>query len=137
MNNNNNKYSKVSLPKFEEDSGVLTVLDKINELVDWDIKRVYWLTDVKGQRGAHCVKGERKIYLILSGSCTARIFDGKNWYEEKITSPNEALIFKEDLWREFDNFSDNSVLCVLSNMHYDKSKYILDLEEFKNYKQNE
>lgn len=132
--NENNQYVRLSLPKYEEESGVLTVLDKIEGLIDWNVKRVYWLTDVKSQRGAHCVKGERKIYLMFSGSCIARIFDGKNWYEEKIIGPNDALIFNTDLWREFDDFSENSVLCVLSNMHYDKSKYILDLEEFKKFK---
>lgn len=114
-------------------TGCLTVMDKIDELVPWQIKRSYWLTDATGQRGAHCVKGEKKFYIMAQGSCQMRIFDGVNWYQEILKGPSEAIEFKADLWREVSDFSKNAVMFTLCNDHYDRSKYITDLEEFIKY----
>lgn len=126
-------FVKHHLPTFSDSRGDLTVFDKLDELVDWQIKRSYWATNTKMPRGGHCVKGEKKFYVMAQGSCKARIFDGKEWFEVELNGPGDVLEFKTDLWREFVDFSENSVMFTLCNMAYDKSKYITDLSEFKEY----
>jgi hypothetical protein len=133
---NNDLYRKHVLASHVDDRGTLTVFDKIDQLVPWTVKRSYWITDVAGQRGAHCVKGEKKFYVMARGSCTMRIFDGSDWHEEKLHGPSEMIEFRADLWREIKDFSEGAVLFTLCNEHYDRSKYITSLEEYNKYINN-
>lgn len=128
-----NYFVKHQIATFTDTRGDLTVFDKLDEIVDWQIKRSYWVTNTKLPRGGHCVKGERKFYVMAQGSCKARIFNGKHWTEVELKGPGDALEFKADLWREFVDFSEGSVMFTLCNMHYDKSKYILDVKEYEEY----
>ncbi|MGL5831465.1 MAG: sugar 3,4-ketoisomerase [Candidatus Altimarinota bacterium] len=129
----NNLFKKITIPTFPDARGDLTVFDKLDEIVDWQIKRSYWVTNTKLSRGGHCVKGEKKFYVMAQGECLAKLYDGEKWYEVPLKGPGEALELKGDMWREFVDFSENSVMFTLCNMHYDKSKYILDLKEFEEY----
>lgn len=126
-------FVKHQLSTATDARGDLTAFDKLDEIVDWQIKRSYWVTDTKLARGGHCVKGEKKFYVMAQGSCLAKIYDGMNWFEVQLNGPRDVLEFKGDLWREFHDFSENSVMFTLCNMHYDKSKYILDLKEYDQY----
>jgi len=126
-------FVKHVIPTYSDARGDLTVFDKLDEIVDWQIKRSYWVTNTKLPRGGHCVKGEKKFYVMAQGRCLARLYDGTNWYEVPLTGPGDALELKSDMWREFVDFSEGSVMFTLCNMQYDKSKYILDLEEFVTY----
>lgn len=109
------------------------MLDKLDQMVDWPVKRSYWLSNVKTARGGHCVKGERKFYIMAKGSCRFKIYDGSNWYEINLEGPGEALELRADLWREVDRFSENSVMFTLCNLYYDKSQYIFDIKEYEKY----
>ncbi len=126
-------FVKHTLKTFSDERGDLTVLDRIDELVDWPVKRSYWSTNTRLPRGGHCVKGERKFYVMAQGSCKARIYDGKKWTEIVLNGPADVLELKADLWREFVDFTENSVMFTLCNLYYDKSLYILDLREYENY----
>jgi dTDP-4-dehydrorhamnose 3,5-epimerase-like enzyme len=129
----NNLFKKITIPTHPDARGDLTVFDKLDEIVDWQIKRSYWVTNTKLPRGGHCVKGEKKFYVMAQGECLAKLYDGEKWYEVPLKGPGEAIELKNDMWREFVNFSEHSVMFTLCNMHYDKSKYILDLKEFEEY----
>jgi hypothetical protein len=123
-------FIKHFLTTHSDERGNLTVLDKIDQLVNWTVKRSYWITDALAARGGHCVKGERKLYIMAQGSCKVRIFDGRKWYDLTLQGPGEALELKADLWREMDDFSPNSVMFSLCNLYYDKSQYIFDINEY-------
>ena len=126
-------YRRHQLVCHTDDRGSLTVLDKIDQLVSWPVKRSYWITDSNKQRGAHCVKGERKFYVMAKGTCTMKIFDGKEWYEERLNGPTDVIEFRADLWREVCDLTPDAVLFTLCNDYYSKESYITDLEEFKKY----
>jgi WxcM-like, C-terminal len=126
-------FVKHSINTFTDERGDLTVLDKIDEMFDWQVKRAYWVTGTKLPRGGHCVKGERKIYIMAQGTCKAKLFDGKSWHELELNGPSDALETKADIWREFTDFSEHAVMFTLCNVHYDKSKYIMDIEKYKKY----
>ena len=66
----------------------------------------------------------------MQGTMTARIHDGKEWHEFNIQGPDDAIVMDEMCWREFKNFSPGSVLMAISNMNYEKDKYIYDFEVF-------
>jgi len=126
-------FRKHFFTTHQDDRGNLTVLDKIDQLVSWPVKRSYWITDTKAARGGHCVKGERKFYVMAQGSCRVKIYDGRNWYDITLNGPGEALELRADLWREMEDFSENSVMFTLCNLYYDKSQYIFDINEYSQY----
>lgn len=127
------KFKLHKLKTFTDERGELTVFDKIDEIVDWQVKRSYWVTNTKLPRGGHCVKGEKKFYVMAQGSCKVKIYDGEKWDEVILQGPTDILEFKEDLWREFTDVSEHAVMFTLCNGHYDKDKYITDIEAFETY----
>lgn len=123
------KFKKIQLKTFEDERGKLTPIE-LPDYIDWPVKRVYYVTDVKEARGGHAVRGEKKMYIMMQGSCKARLHDGDEWHEFEMNGPSEALLMQEMCFREFTDFSQGSVLAIISNMSYDPEAYIYDLDEF-------
>lgn len=122
------KFKIVDFKVFEDERGKLTPLE-LKDYISWEVKRFYYVTEVKMARGGHAVRGEKKIYVMMQGQAKARIHDGVKWNEE-ILKANQGLIMEETCFREFTDFSEGTVLAVLSNMNYDPESYIYDLAEF-------
>ncbi len=123
-----NKFKVIDFKVFEDERGKLTPVE-LKDFVEWEVKRLYYVTDVKGARGGHAVRGEKKIYIMMQGEAVAKIHDGKEWHEQKL-SANQGLLMEQTCYREFDGFSEGSVMAVLSNMNYDPDSYIYDLADF-------
>lgn len=126
----------IKIPTFTDERGSLSAAE-LKDYIDWKPERIYYVTDVKQKRGGHAVIGEKKIYICVQGEITARIHDGERWEEYKLKGPDDALIMDEMNYREFDDFSQGAVLLSISNMNYDKSKYIYDFDEFISYKNSQ
>lgn len=122
---------KIELPTHSDARGDLSVAE-LHNYIDWPVKRVYYVANVTQDRGGHTVKGEKKIYIMMQGSCTAKFFDGNNW-EVISLKQHEGIILDRDLWREFEDFSSDAVLAAISNVNYDENLYIRDIEEYKQY----
>ncbi len=123
------KFKLIKIPTHTDPRGNLSAIE-LHEYVNWVPKRVYYVTNVTQDRGGHAVRGEKKIYVCVQGTMTARIHDGKEWHEFGLFGPDDAIIMNEMCWREFKNFSPGAVLMAVSNMNYEKDKYIYDFEVF-------
>ncbi len=123
------KIKRIQLPTHEDERGKLSVIE-LKDYVDWPVKRVYYVTDTKKDRGGHAVRGEKKMYVCMQGTMLARIHDGKEWHEFQLEGPSDALIMNEMCWREFTGFSEGAVLMAISSMNYEPDTYIFDMEEF-------
>ncbi len=123
------RFQKIQFKTFEDERGKLTPIE-LTEYINWPVKRVYYVTDVKESRGGHAVRGEKKIYIMMQGSCKARLHDGEKWHDVGLKGPSEGILMEEMCFREFSDFSEGSVLAIVSNMPYDPDAYIYDLEEF-------
>ncbi len=123
------KIILIKLPTHADARGNLSSIE-LKNYVDWKPKRIYYVTDVHGTRGGHAVIGEKKIYVCAQGSVKAKIHDGKKWHNFNLNGPNEALLVNCMCWREFSDFAPHTVLMAISNMNYDKKKYIYDFEKF-------
>jgi len=126
------KLKKITLKNFVDDRGTLTAIE-LKDFVDWQAKRVYYLTDVTKARGGHAVKGEKKIYICQKGSIKARLHDGEQWHEFELNGPGDAILMNEMCFRDFYEFSADAVLMAISSVNYNPEDYIYDLDEFKNY----
>jgi len=120
---------KTKIPTFADERGKLSVVE-FHHFVDWEPKRLYYVTDVSKERGGHAVKGEKKIYICVQGTISGRIHDGKEWEEFEMHGPEDAIIVNDICYREFKHFSKGAVLLSVSNMPYQKENYINDFDEF-------
>lgn len=123
------KFEIVKFKTFTDERGSLTPVE-LKDFIDWDVKRLYYVTDVKLPRGGHAVRGEKKIYVMMQGEAKAKIHDGEKWHEVMLKGPDMALNMHETCFREFYDFTEGAVLAVLSNMNYDPESYIYDLNDF-------
>ncbi len=123
------KFRRVKIPTHSDPRGKLSAVE-LKDYIDWIPKRVYYVTGVTLDRGGHAVRGEKKIYVAMEGTMTARIHDGKKWHEFEMNGPEDAIVMDGMCWREFKNFSKGAVLTAISNMNYEKDKYIYDFELF-------
>ncbi|PIR54731.1 hypothetical protein COU74_03185 [Candidatus Peregrinibacteria bacterium CG10_big_fil_rev_8_21_14_0_10_36_19] len=127
-----NKVEQIKLPTFKDERGPLTVIE-LKDFLDFEVKRIYYVTDVKAARGGHAVKHEKKMYVCQYGSCMAKFHDGEKWIEFEMKGPDDAIVMKEMCFREFYNFSEDAVLMAISSVNFVAEDYIYDLDEFINY----
>lgn len=123
------KVRKIKLRSFKDERGVLTAIE-LKDYVEWEVKRVYYVTDVTQARGGHAVRGEKKMYVCQKGTVKARFHDGEEWREFSLSGPDDALIMSEMCFREFYDFSADAVLMAISSVNYAAEDYIYELEEF-------
>ena len=123
------RLEQVKFPTFNDERGSLVPVE-LKDYIDWEVKRVYYLVDVKSDRGGHCVKDEKKIYVCQKGSLKCRFHDGKDWVSFEMTGPDDAIVMEGDYYREFTDFSEDAVLMAISSVNYDSNDYIYDLDEF-------
>jgi hypothetical protein len=127
-------YEKVDFKVLGDERGNLTPIE-LKDFVAWEAKRMYYLTNVTLPRGGHTVIGERKIFVMAQGSTRVKIFDGENWFEEELHQ-HQGIVIKDDLWREFDNFSPGAVLIALNSTNHDESKYIRNMDDYIAYRKS-
>jgi hypothetical protein len=123
------KFKLVKIPTHTDSRGSLSAVE-LKDYVDWPVKRVYYVTGVTLDRGGHAVRGEKKIYVCMQGKVKARIHDGIKWHEIELIGPDDGIVMDEMCWREFKDFEAGTVLTAISNMNYEKDKYIYDFDEF-------
>ena len=129
---------KIQLPKFTDPRGNLSFVEQLNH-IPFEIKRTYWIYDVPGgeSRGGHAFRRNQEFIVALSGAFDVIVDDGK---EKKTFSLNRSyygLYIPAGLWREMDNFSTNSLALEFGSIHYDRSDYIVDYEQYLKLKVNE
>ena len=111
----------IDLPTFGDESGKLTVIEKV---LPFEIKRFYYVYDVKSIRGGHRHHKTIQALVCLGGSCEIYINNNK---EEKVVlldAPNKCLIVEPEDWHTMDKFSKGSTLLVFASEYYDVNDYI-------------
>ncbi len=112
-------------------TGNLVALEK-GEDFPFEIKRVYyiWGTEQNIVRGKHAHHNLEQVIVCTSGSCDFTLDNGETRETIHLNSPSQGLYIKQNLWREFTNFSRDCVVMVLASEHFDEKDYIRDYEEF-------
>jgi len=112
---------KIQLPCFSDERGNLTVIE---DAIDFEIKRIYYIYNARSQRGGHRHKKAIQALVSVSGSCEIYINDGKEEEWVVLDNPNECLILDPKDWHTMDKFSEDSILLVISSEKYDIDDYI-------------
>lgn len=125
-------YKLINFPIKGNYEGSLVPIEG-NKDIPFDIKRVYyiWGTSYNAVRGRHSHRNLEQVIICISGSCDFTLDDGNNKKKLHLSSPNQGLYIKHNIWREFTNFSKDCVILVLASEYYSESDYIRDYEQFK------
>ena len=112
----------IELPTHADPRGSLTVLEK---KLPFEIKRAYWMTDLKGEaRGRHRHLLTRQALVCLQGACEVFIQIKGETQTYLMDKPNEILLLEPQDWHELRNFRDNPVILVFASHHYDPNDYV-------------
>lgn len=114
-----------------DDRGSLVALESAKN-IPFEIKRVYYIFDTKSDvvRGLHAHKDLLQVMVCLKGSCRVVLDNGSNKEQVVLDTPDKGLLLDSMMWREMHDFSENCVLLVLANEHYDESDYIRNYDDF-------
>ncbi len=118
---------KIDTPKF-----VMSPIE-LKDYINFEVKRVYFITEPKDVTGAHCHKVEEEFFILQKGACTAVIDQGKGLEEIKMVGPTSAIYVPAFVWHHFKDISPDAVLLALSSTNYnpDRNDYVEDYDEFK------
>lgn len=128
--------SVIELNKIHNRAGNITVLDGADQIIPFEVKRIYYLYDVPGgeSRGGHAHKILHQLIVAASGSFDVVINDGKIKRSITLNRPNYGLYVTPGIWRDLENFSSGSVLLVLASACYSEEDYIREYPDFLSYK---
>jgi len=113
--------------EFKNYSDIRGNLTTIDDVLPFEIKRVYYIFGEVGQkRGFHKHKKTRQVAVCINGSC--KIVFSKNGIETKyiLDNPNKGLLIEPDDFHWIEDFSINSILLVLASENYDSNDYIYE-----------
>jgi len=122
-----------TLPVFADTRGSLIPIE-LKEYISWEPKRVYYAIANKDGRGGHSHRTEQELFICLQGKMTVKLHDGKNWTEQEMKSPHEAVRVNNMTWHEFTNFSQDAILLAISSTNYNSDDYIRNFDQFLNEK---
>jgi len=121
----------IPLQAHGDDRGSLIALEEEHNS-RFEIKRVYYMFNTKKdvRRGLHAHKKLKQVAIAMRGSCRFVLDDGKERVEILLDNPSQGLLIDSCIWREMYDFSEDCVLMVLADSHYDENDYIRDYEQF-------
>lgn len=123
----------IDIPKINNPKGNIAIIE--NELLPFEIKRVYYLFDVpsSAKRGGHAHKNLSQILIALSGSFDVVLKDGKEVKTITLNKPDKGLLLTKNIWRELENFSSGAVCLVLASAVFSEEDYIRNYKDFLKY----
>lgn len=121
----------IPLQKHGDERGSLVALED-QKNVPFSIRRVYYLfgTAEGVRRGFHAHRDLQQLVIAVRGSCRFLLDDGSEKVHILLDSPSQGLFLPGMMWREMYDFSEDCVLMVLADSHYDEADYIRDYDQF-------
>lgn len=103
--------------------GSLSVIEKE---IGFDIKRVFYIYDVKDTRGGHAHHKTKVALICLNGICEVIIHTADSKHTYTLNSPKTCLILEPHEWHTMENFSSQAILLVLASEPYNPDDYITE-----------
>ena len=125
------QYKILEFGDLGDERGKLVVVEGAMD-IPFEIKRVFYIygSDSCVIRGQHANRDSEFVLINVSGSSKVRVDNG---FEEEIIElnrPRMGLYLPTMVWKDMYDFSEDSVLLVLANTHYDGNEYIRDYDEY-------
>jgi len=126
------KFQQFTLKNIDTSRFTMVPLE-LNEFIDFEVKRIYFMVNPKiGETGGHCHYNEKELFIMIQGSCTAVIDQGKGLEEHELKAPQQAIYIANYVWHGFKNFTQDAILLAVSSTNYkpDRSDYLENYDEY-------
>lgn len=127
-------FKKLEIKKIDTTKMTMSPME-LNEYIDFEVKRIYFITNLKDGIGQHCHLEEKELFVMIQGSCVATIDDGAGLKKIKMEAPSDAIYVGNYVWHQFEEFSSDAILLALSSTNYnpDRTDYIEDYKEYQKF----
>ncbi|HOY32962.1 MAG TPA: FdtA/QdtA family cupin domain-containing protein [Bacteroidales bacterium] len=122
----------IDIPSFEDSRGILSSIEQ-NIDIPFDIKRIFYVHHITGQRGNHAPMDTDEVLIPVAGSFHIRVYDKTSSKIYLLDNPQKGLYIPHLIYLEMYDFSENSVCLVLANTKYDPDKYLRTMDEYLAY----
>lgn len=114
-----------------DERGRLVVVEGLKD-IPFEIKRIFYMYGSEKDviRGQHANKKSQFVLINVSGSSKIRVDDGDKSEVIVLDRPNKGIYIPSMIWKDMFDFSEDSVLLVLSDQYYDSEEYIRDYEQY-------
>lgn len=125
-------FKQQQLNVVHHERGLYTIAE-LKEYIHFEVKRIYFIQDMKQSTGQHCHKEEQEFFIMMRGTCTAVIDWGEGRKELPFHAPSDAMYVGNYVWHGFKDFSSDAILLALSSTNYniDRSDYIEEYVEYQ------
>ena len=125
------QYRILEFGDLGDERGNLVVVEGAQD-IPFEIKRVFYIygSDSEVVRGQHANRNSEFVLINVSGTSKVRVDNGFEEAVIELNRPRMGLYLPTMLWKDMYEFSEDSVLLVLTNTHYDGTEYIRDYDEY-------
>lgn len=127
------KYKVFTLKNIHAPNFLMTPME-LKDYIDFDVKRVYFISSPIGDTGNHAHRAlEDEIFIQIQGSCIINVDDGSGMEEITLLGPQHAILVPHMVWHGFKDLSKGCIILALTSTNYDSSRadYCEDYEEFQ------
>jgi WxcM-like, C-terminal len=120
----------VALPSHRDARGVLTAVESGID-VPFDIRRVYFLHDIAGDRGGHAHRETWQVVAAINGRCELVLSNGTEERSFVLDDPARGLFLGPMLFIRMRDFTPGTIVLVMASTHYDKTRSVRSWEEYR------
>ena len=117
----------IELPAITDESGTLV---EATRDIPFEIRRVFYMHHVSGDRGRHAHRDTDQVVIGISGRHVIEVKDAERSLRFVLDDPNRGLYLPRMTFADLLEFSDDAVSLVLANTDYDPSDYLRDFDEY-------
>lgn len=132
MLHNMNKVQMLEFPQHGDERGHLVIVEGGQD-IPFEIKRAFYIygSDKDVVRGQHANRKSEFVLINVAGTSKVKVKDGEgNEAVFCLNRPHTGIYLPTMVWKDMYDFSEDSVLLVLSSEHYDSAEYIRDYDKF-------
>lgn len=102
--------------------------------VPFEIKRFFYIFgsgNVGMVRGKHANRKSKFVLVNIAGKSKVKTIDEDgNTEVYELNHPYDAVYLPEYVWKEMYDFTEDSILMVLTNEYYDSDEYIRNFDDY-------
>ena len=119
----------IELSQAADERGVLTSIESGVD-IPFAAQRVFFISDVTGERGNHAHRYTSQLLVSVSGTFTVDVSTGGAMMSYELSSRTRGLFLPPMTWVRLYDFSPDAVCLVLADTSYTESVYIRDWDDF-------
>lgn len=125
------QYKELEFNDLGDERGKLVVIEALKD-IPFEIKRVFFIYDSEREivRGQHANRYSQFVLINVSGTSKVRVDNGKERRIINLNRPHTGLYISNMVWKDMYDFSEDSILLVLSDTLYDPKEYIRDYSAY-------